>query len=628
MNESETIAKAQWLIARAGLSFPEPLSLKNFDRFCSLAADAVRHGLTQAGRDKLLWLEEWARSLEFVSSHLKKLLKADPLILYTPITPKHQAFHDSKAFVRYAMAGNGTGKSTLAYVENVRCATGQANWTSKRGNVVVLSTGHQTYSTKVFRSKLYDGEDGDPLTPMIPDGGKWFHSFDQRGFIIRVACPPCATLGRPKECTHTRNITCLSAESGVERLMGYTARLGHIDEHIEFDQYKELKQRLRRGGADGRMMITATPLAGQSWEITDLLELFKHAPENNWLDINDHSKGPYVDVFQFSQYEVGFRSHGEIEADRARMSEAEFLVRVMGEPLVIAENPVFNLKLLDVQQKENCSEPTCWMIDKKESVSTAVLERPDDVILSPTFPEKPDRYEGLKIWVHPEREAQYVIGVDSAAGVSSTKRDASAAYVFRVTPDVTGDLINLDMVAAWHSYDDVYTYAEKMKLVGVYYNTALIIPEVTGIGIPFMQALVRQLWYPNVWQGENMADQAKADYDTRFGVNTNAQTKPLMVTGLQKYINTRRIKIRDKAAIRECQAFHQIPTASGLSYRYEGAGGEHDDRVLAMCFVAYAAVNFPHQVLSMHLPPLPPKEEEKEGVVKITIKKKGGWSPW
>jgi hypothetical protein len=174
----------------------------------------------------------------------------------------------------------------------------------------------------------------------------------------------------------------------------------------------------------------------------------------------------------------------------------------------------------------------------------------------------------------------------------------------------------------------VYTYAEKMKMVGIYYNTALIIPEVTGIGIPFMQALVRQLWYPNVWQGENMADQAKADYDTRFGVNTNAQTKPLMVTGLQKYINTRRIKIRDKAAIRECQAFHQIPTASGLSYRYEGAGGEHDDRVLAMCFVAYAAVNFPHQVLSMHLPPLPPKEVEPEGVVTLEHKKKGGWAVW
>jgi hypothetical protein len=524
-----------------------------------------------------------------------------------------------------------THNSTLAYAENVWCSTGQKHWTNRRGNVVVLSTGHQTYSTKVFRSKLIDGEDGDPLTPMIPEGGKWFHSFDQRGFIIRVACPPCAGLGRPRECTHTRNITCLSAESGVERLMGYTARLGHIDEHIDFDQYKELKQRLRRGGADGRMMITATPLAGQSWEITDLLELWKHAPENNWLDVTDHAKGPYVDVFQFSQYEVGFRSKGEIEGDRARMSEAEFLVRVMGEPMVIADNPVFNLKLLDQQQKENVTAPACFSIDIREGSKVGIdtLERVDEIMLLPEAPEKPERFEGLKVWAHPERDAQYVIGVDSAAGVSSTRRDASAAYVFRVLANVDG-AIDLDMVAAWHSYDDVYSYAEKMKLVGIYYNTALIIPEVTGIGIPFMQALVRRLWYPNVWQGENTADQARADYDSRFGMVTNAQSKPNMVTALKRYIDMKRIKIRDQAAIRECQAFHQTPSQSGLSYRYEGAGGEHDDRVMAMCFVAYACVNFSPQVLSMNLPPLPPAEEPPpEGVVNTKSPKRGGgWSPW
>ena len=630
LSEQETIGKARWLIERCGLEFSEQLSLKNFDKFCSLAADAVRHGLTQSQREALPWLFEWGESLKLINDNIRTLVSADPLILYAPITAKHQAFHDSDAFVRYAMAGNGTGKSTLAYVENVWCSTGQKHWLNKRGNVVVLSTGHQTYSTKVFRSKLIDGEDGDPLTPMIPEGGKWFHSFDQRGFIIRVACPTCAHIGRPRECTHTRNITCLSAESGVERLMGYTARLGHIDEHIEFEQYKELKQRLRRGGADGRMMITATPLAGQSWEITDLLELYKNNPEANYLDADIPEKGRYVEVFQFSQFEVGFRSKGEIEADRARMSEAEFLVRVMGEPMVISDNPVFNLKLLDQQRKDNVSDPACFKIDIREGTKVGIdtLERPDHIALYPEQPEKPEKFEGLKVWRHPEREKQYVIGVDSAAGVSSTKRDASAAYVFEVKAAVDGS-IDLDMVAAWHSYDDVYVYAEKMKLVGIYYNTALIIPEVTGIGIPFMQALVRRLWYPNVWQSENSADQARQDYDTRFGVVTNAQSKPNMVTALQKYINTRRITIRDSQAIRECQAFHQALSQSGLSYRYEGAGGEHDDRVMAMCFVAYAAVNFPTQVLSMNLPPLPPEPKPTENVVTVAVPKpKGAWRPW
>lgn len=379
------------------------------------------------------------------------------------------------------------------------------------------------------------------------------------------------------------------------------------------------------------MMITATPLAGQSWEITDLLELWKNNPENNWLDAEHPEKGRYVEVFQFSQFEVGFRSKGEIEADRARMSDAEFLVRVMGEPMVISDNPVFNLKLLDEQRKANVSDPECFQIGIREGAKVGIdtLERPDDIVLYPEQPEKPEKFEGLKVWAAPERDKQYVIGVDSAAGVSSTKRDASAAYVFEVKAAIDGS-IDLDMVAAWHSYDDVYAYAEKMKLVGIHYNTALIIPEVTGIGIPFMQALVRRLWYPNVWQSENTADQAKQDYDTRFGVVTNAQSKPNMVTALQKYINTKRITIRDTAAIRECQAFHQALSQSGLSYRYEGAGGEHDDRVMAMCFVAYAAVNFPTQVLSMNLPPLPPEKQElPDNVVRTAPSKRaGGWKPW
>jgi hypothetical protein len=132
-----------------------------------------------------------------------------------------------------------------------------------------------------------------------------------------------------------------------------------------------------------------------------------------------------------------------------------------------------------------------------------------------------------------------------------------------------------------------------------------------------------------VWQGENAADQAKQDYDTRFGMVTNAQSKPNMVTALQKYINAKRIKIRDGAAIRECQAFHQALSQSGQSYRYEGAGGEHDDRVMAMCFVAYACMNFSTQVLSMNLPPLPPEQEPVEGIVNTKPPKpRGGWAPW
>lgn len=613
MNDRDALAKAQWLIARSGQAWNEPVTLYNFKRFADTAADAVKHGMTAKQRESLDWLIPWAERFSALSADFDERVRRDPLVLYQARTPKHQAFHDSPAFIRYGCCANGIGKTNMAFAEVVWCATGQKHWAGQRGNAVVVSTGHTVFSEKVFVVKMVKGEDGDALTPMVPENGRYFHSFDQRKYMLRLSCEECAEANKPKECAHTKSITCLSADSQVERLMGFTARLAHLDEGVPVDVYRELRQRVRRGGANGRMIVTATPLAGPDhWTVSELLDLAKNRPEDNWLD-KDSKTTPFVEVFQISKYDcvgtINGPTMGQIEAEKATLPDSEYRVRILGEPVPLADDPVFDIGILDQMEKEDTKDPDYYILSVKPAspgempVSLETLQYGEDVLATKIdVPAKAHEHTGFRVWKLPEEGKHYVIGADTASGtgVSNKKRDASAAYVFEVQPQDDKSL-KFEMVACFWGYTDVWLYAANLKLLGNWYNLALIIPEVNGIGMGLAQDLARRLCYPNIYVGENNASLKSADMGSSIGVITSAQSKPLMAEALKVYIADRKIVVRDKQAIAECRAFQQNLSESGRSYVYEAASGMHDDRVLAMAFVAFAALYQPIAVAQMGL---------------------------
>lgn len=612
MDDGEALAKAQWLIARSGQTWDAPLEIHNFRKFCETAADAVR-AMSPKEREGISWLCPWAERFAALHDDFELKVKRDPLLTYKPRTPKHQAVHDSTAFIRYLLSANTIGKTLLAYVDNIWCATGQKHWTGQRGNVVVVSTGHSVYSEKVFVEKLITGDSSDPKSPYLPHEGYWLNSFDQRKYLIRLACRECAEAGRPKDCKHTTTIQCLSADSGVERLMSFSARSCQIDEHIPEDIFSELKRRVRRGHANGRMMVTATPLAGpDSWEVRQLYNLWKERPEDNWLDMRNPAAGRYVDVFQISKYDIigtdGGPTIGEIEAEKRTSTSSEFRARVLGEPVPLSDNPVFDLRALDEMEDLHAENPGLYELFSRDSVSgkevpVELLQYIEDVKAVPVTVEKPHKFSGVRIWQHPEAGARYLIGVDTASGVSAQNRDASAAYVFQMVP--TAGVMHIHLVACWFGYIDVYEYARQVKMLGFYYNMAHIIPETTGIGKSFMTALSRQMSYPSLYISENSGELVRAGIESRIGVETSASTKPLLASALRQYISQGRILIRDREAISECRTFQQTMTESGLSYRYEAATGAHDDRVIAMALVAYACEHSALTIWHMAVPAKP-----------------------
>lgn len=599
MNDAQAILRAQQYLRKAGRAWSDTLTIQNFPEFYNKVADAVRYGMSTKERDAIPDLLDWAQRFRAVVDDFDTKVRRDPTLRYLPRTPKHQAFHDSQAFIRYLISANGIGKSLMCYMELIWCATGQRQYANNRGHAAVISTGHEGYSKLVFDRKMVYGEDKDPYSPYVPEDGYWFHSFDKRGHTLRLACPTCAEAGRPKDCTHVKEISCLSADSGKDRLMGFTATRALVDEHIPEDVWGEIVQRVIR--VQGSLMVAATPLAGpDSWEVRRLYELWKKRPQENRLNPMDPNSKRFVDVFQISKFDCIGTHNGptldSIEMERRTLPPSEFRVRVMGEPLPLGDS-LFDLGILDKIEEEDCREAEYGQLILTDAATPESLEYADELMWQPDQKRNEDVYEGFHVWEQPEPGYQYVMGADVASGVAKNNKDASAAYVYKLLPQPSG-AVKLEMVACHYSYLDVYEYAVEAKKFATYYNQAVIIPEVVGIGASFMSVLSRQLHYPAVFQSENSPELASAGIESHLGVRTSAQIKPRMVAAIRTFIEGRNMIIRDKEALSECRTFQQTRSESGLSYRYGAATGAHDDRVMAMALVAYAAMEFPDQVLA------------------------------
>lgn len=621
MDDYQVLRAAKYLMWKKGIQWNEPLTVLNFSKFRTWVADCVKYCLTGDDYENHPWLLEWGQAFARFGDEFDLYVKRDPLLLYTPRTAKHAAFHTSNAYIRYLLAANGVGKTLLAYVEDIWCATGQKHWRGKRGNVAIVSTGHTVYSEKVFLTKMLHGEDGDPYSPYLPEGGKWLHSYDERKYLLRIACRECANAGLTKKCEHLKTIHCLSADSGVDRIMGFTIRLYHMDEHVPKEIAKELHQRARRGGADGRGILSATPLAGpDSWEIQDLYNLALEKPEQNILS-TDHPDIKYVDIIQISKYDcVGSKNgptFGEIEADRIKMPPSEFKARVLGEPVPISDNPVFEISILDEMQRDHVKDPKYFSLGVKklggvfgsvETVSVEMLRECIDVMPLEVQVSKPKEFSGVRVWALPETGARYVIGADSALGpgASSEKRDASYAPVFKIVTGPSGAIF-LEQVAAWWGKDfDIYEYAKQVKLLAYWYNRACVVPETTGIGGVLTTVLVRQLNYPSIFIGENDGREMEADISKKYGINTNSETKQKLVASAHSFVKERSIVLRDGEAISEFRTYQQIVQPNG-NYKFEAARGAKDDRVMGTALVCLAVRLNPIIVMSLSTPPVAPK---------------------
>ena len=584
MNSNEAMQHGREIAKAAKVKEKE----ENFLAYSQEVAAAAK-SLTQAQRDQLPWFNPWVREWKKLYDEYDRRVEADPMILYRPAHDVSLDFHKSPAFIRYFRAGNRTSKTMSGYAEHYFVATGQHKWRKfpdPRTNKIatfIIGLAYTKYGHRVFEAKMLRGEPEarNPLTPMFPIGGKWFNHYSEKTKVLKIACPNCAEAGKAQSCKHKKaEITLFSDEGGVDVLQGAQYNLGHFDEHIPEEFFSEARIRLINV-KNSSFIVTGTPLHGpEAWEQRVLAKLYENGPPEN-LD----SRGrPIVSMHQISMYDAGLVNKEDIDEEVKLLDYFEIQARIYGKPAALAKNPVFDRQVL------------AEMLEEAKPPDRGHLRITGDIVLEEELERRylefdPHDAGPLRIWETPAVGADYIIGVDTARGL--TDGDASAASVLKVTH--YGTNVTLDLVAQYHGWVNPLDYAEELFKLAVFYNSALVSIELTGgFGEATMLKLRQDYAYWNIFRDESNHAQAKHRLAGKLGVETNVRTKPFMISSLQRFVKDRAITIPCSATIREMTAYEQERSDKGTHTRFGGATGAHDDRVMSLVIGCATAVAAPH----------------------------------
>jgi hypothetical protein len=545
--------------------------------------------LTPKQKASLPWLKAWAQDFRRLYDDFERIVKKDPMMLYNPGIKASREFHKSLALTRYYRAGNRSRKTTSGYAENYFAVTGHHPYrpmpSYPASTVIVAGLPFTDYAPRVFERKLLYGEDGNVLSPMFPEGGKWFYHYNKQQHILTLACPECAEAGKAGSCPghHKKaTIALVSSEKGVGVIEAFTVRLFHIDEHVPEEFYHAGKMRVA-DQPGGNLIVTGTPLHGlEAWEKVKLSDVAEGPKKLNRRE----DGSPLVSLHTCTMYEGKIVPKSMIEDMKQGMDEFEVESRIYGIPAPLAKNPVFDRTIL-AELRKDADDPLQGTL-----ICTKPLIEADEEtkVIFGAVPEGP-----VNVWEAPKAGAQYVIGVDSAAGLSD-KHDASCASVLKLSNK--DGRMHFDLVAQYHNRINPLDYGDEVFKLALWYNSAQVIIELTGgLGRAVALRLSRELAYWNIFRDTTKPEFAEFGQDARFGVDTNATTKPFMVSALQQVLKKRLINIRCKHTIQEMVAFEQERTsASGQALmvpRYRGAGGAHDDRVMSLVIAVSVAISQP-----------------------------------
>lgn len=623
-NSHKALSVCDAIIHEAGFTPPQP-TIHNFTRYTEFVVNLIKEWPKKRREAEEWWLRDFLEYLIYLNDCFDSEVKRDPAILYKPQHKIAQEFHSSLATWRAIFGGNRTAKTQTGCIETYRIVTGQHPFrTFKDGPsacVVLTPLPLKDYKPKVFLKKFIEGEENNILSPLFPEGGRWFHHWNKQLNILTLACPSCAKELKASSCPshHAKSqIYLISAEQDIKVLESFTARAIHIDElrGLEEDYYIAARQRIATI-PNSFGYVTATPIGmtQESWAWQHFIEPADGPPEENRANPLDEDSPPSVQYWKINQYEAGLIPHDRIEEDARGMDEFEAASRIKGEFAPLARNPVFDRIRLAEISRSDCKDPRYLNLEIELDPQYRYEQQfggPDIELLQfahelksvEVYPSKPDEWTGLRVWESPDPKGHYILAIDSARGLMYQKSvgaktrfgDASCATVLKLTHKE--NRVQLEEVAKFYGWLSVFDYGDALKKVGIYYNYALAIVETTGgIGSSVMDYLRKKLFYPNLFRDQSRPEQFQFGLDSQLGVDTNQYSKPRMIGALQDAIKGGWLTVRDRAFITEAVAFEQETSSSGKSTIYRGSGGVRDDRVMSMALGCYAVVTSPVESL-------------------------------
>lgn len=177
----------------------------------------------------------------------------------------------------------------------------------------------------------------------------------------------------------------------------------------------------------------------------------------------------------------------------------------------------------------------------------------------------------LKVWALPIKGKKYTIGIDVSDGKleSSTNGKENDYSVIDIMDE------NWKTVARWRGHIDPDLLGGVAFNLGMFYNGALIGPEVNNQGIATAQHL-RNAFYRNMYMRETSEDEQFQVRTTKFGWLTTKKSKPAMIADLVAAIREGDIIDLDVVFIRECMTY--VRDDQGFTDAQEGT---FDDTVMA-----------------------------------------------
>ena len=199
----------------------------------------------------------------------------------------------------------------------------------------------------------------------------------------------------------------------------------------------------------------------------------------------------------------------------------------------------------------------CWLSSEVSAIDGLTLKKYYELI-------KPGKQEGdLTIWKDVVGGHQYVIGVDTAAGLA--KGDFSVASVLNVR--------NLEYVARIRGRMPPDLFAEQLFRLGKRYNEAEIGVEKVGHGHTVIRILIEKN-YPNLYcyrEYDEITKLTKFDY----GWRTTSKSKPQMLDDLSSALRAGDLVSYSENLLNEANNLVIEKTASGSSKVVRASG--YDD---------------------------------------------------
>jgi hypothetical protein len=200
------------------------------------------------------------------------------------------------------------------------------------------------------------------------------------------------------------------------------------------------------------------------------------------------------------------------------------------------------------------------------------------------FEQNPHGY--WRIWAPPISGHKYSIGADPSLGFEDG--DCSCICVIDVT--------EARQVAEFVGFLSPEKFAVEACAAGYWYNQALVVPEINGIGFVTLTTMLGKIGYPNMYRWPKWDEVNK--YSHKRGFETNNRTKQLMVSAMITYFDDRRLQIASKELLAELSTFEQQDDGSEFM-KFGAQKGRHDDRVMALGLALMGVAQTPQLALEI-----------------------------